>query len=429
MESAYEVDICIIGAGAAGLMSAIQASQALPQRSRVLLVDGAKKVGAKILVAGGGRCNVTHHRVSVEDYNGSSPEQIKKVLRAFPVAKTKAFFAELGVELKLEDTGKLFPTTDSARTVLDSLLNEVKDSGATLWNPWRAGDVESNEDATFIIHRESSSSQDSLPACVVAKRLLLATGGKALPRTGSDGFGYQLAMKLGHSITNRIFPALVPLKTADSDQFALKQLSGLSTNASLTVVEPSGKKVAAISGSSLCTHFGLSGPAPMNISRHLLNTWHDTTDARLLVNWLDDITFEQADKELLNLGNANPLSWLRTHLPERLARALCIAAGVEPSDPAHTLTKQSRRSLAGILTECDVHATGDRGYAQAEATAGGVPLDEIDIKAMQSKLHPHLYFAGEICDVDGRIGGFNFQWAWSSGYVAGSAIARSLLQT
>ena len=422
---ALHVDICVIGAGAAGLMAGIHAARTLDGAGSVLVVDGAKKVGAKILVAGGGRCNVTHHRVSVEDYRGSSPDQIKKVLRAYPVAKTRAFFADLGGELKQEETGKLFPTTDKARTVLDALLGALDTAGGTLWSGWRVGGVERTPTGFRELHNGAAVAPgDDRPTAVECSTLILATGGKALPKTGSDGFGYKIAQSLGHTITARVFPALVPIITDDSAAVRIHELSGLSTDAEVRVVLPSGKRVASETGSALCTHFGLSGPSPMNGARYLLDTWQDDNGARLRVNWRPGTTSEEADAQLLALGASTPLAWLRPRIPERLTRTLCATAGVEPGDPAHRLTKDARRALVGVLTDCDVEATGDRGYAQAEATAGGVPLDEVDVKTMASRLAPGGYIVGELCDVDGRIGGFNFQWAWSSGFVGGTAAAK-----
>lgn len=429
MRRVERVSVCVVGAGAAGLMTGITAAQAIDSSMPVAVVDGAKKVGAKILVAGGGRCNVTHHRVRVDDYCGSSADSIKRVLRAFPVARTKRFFAERGVELKQEDTGKLFPTTDSARTVLNALLTSLQHEGATLWNPWRCHSISRLPDNTFSVLTQQSEIESAFPHEIITERVVLSTGGKALPRTGSDGFGYELARSLGHSITERVFPALVPLKTSPEQPLSLHALSGLSTDATLHVCDPSGKRLASMTGSTLCTHFGLSGPAPMNVSRHILDAWHDHPDARVTVNWLKDMSFDEADRRLLELGGATPISLLRAYMPERLGRAICDSAGVEPNAPAHTLSRAARRLLAGQLTECDVNVSGDRGYAQAEATAGGVPLSELDVRTMESRITPGLFIAGELCDVDGRIGGFNFQWAWASGYVAGKAIAASLTDT
>jgi predicted Rossmann fold flavoprotein len=411
--------ITIIGAGAAGLMAAISAGRGLREAgrpARVVLLDGSKSVGVKILVAGGGRCNVTHHAVDEKQYAGSSRNTIRKVLRAFGVEDTVAFFEELGVTLKREDTGKLFPTTDKARTVLDALLGEVDRLGVELWNPWRVARID-RDGAGFVIHR--AHSEETLNA----DRLVLCTGGMALPRSGSDGAGYQFARALGHTITERVFPALVPLIVGPGSQW-LTELSGVSCRAALEVRSGTGKRLARFENDLLCTHFGLSGPGPMDASRYLAAARHGDRDAALFIGWIDE-PFETIDANLQSLGPRTPLSSIREHLPERLARALCERAGVDPATPGTHLTREARRALAHLLTATRVDVSGDRGFAHAEVTAGGVPLSEINPATMASRACEGLWLAGEILDVDGRIGGFNFQWAWASGWLAGRNAVRS----
>jgi len=410
MSGHAQPDLCIVGAGAAGLMATIWAARTHPQRSIVVL-DGARKVGAKILVAGGGRCNVTHDVVDADAYAGSSRNAIRKVLQRFGVAPTLAFFRELGVELKREETGKLFPTTDDAQTVLSALLRAAQTPHVQLAHPCRVEAI-SQRDGQFTLRGAWGA--------VTAAQVILATGGKSLPKSGSDGGGYALAQALGHTITPRLFPALVPL-TLPPDHF-LRTLSGLTTPATFTVHLANGKAVASFTDSTLCTHFGLSGPAVLDISRYWLDTQLDDPGAQLLVNWWPAKSTVQLDQELQALGAGSPLRLLRQALPERLARLLCEQAEVDPVAPAHQLTREQRKRLARLVTALPLPVTGHRGWNVAEVTAGGVPLSEIDLKTMQSRICPGLYFCGEICDVDGRIGGYNFQWAWASGFVAGSSL-------
>lgn len=410
----------IVGAGAAGLMTAARIGRALAgTRARVLLLDGAKKVGVKILVAGGGRCNVTHHAVDEKQYAGGSRNTIRKVLRQFDVGQTVAYFAELGVELKREETGKLFPVTDRAQTVLDALLGDVKRGGVELVHPWRVGAIEAEPDGGFTIRRQHA--EDS----IAASRVVLATGGMALPKSGSDGAGFALARRLGHSVTDRLFPALVPLVTGDRSRW-ITELSGISARATVEVRSSTGKRLALFENDMLCTHFGLSGPAVMDASRWLTDARDQDPGAALHIGWLAGESFDSVNASLLGLGPTRVLSWLRERLPDRLARAICSAHGVDPTLPGAQLGKEARRTLAHALVAMPVEITRDRGFAHAEATAGGVPLREIDPGTMQSRVHDKLWLVGEILDVDGRIGGFNFQWAWSSGAVAGLAIARDL---
>jgi hypothetical protein len=408
-------DIVIVGAGAAGLMTAIHAGRGLiGSGRRILLLDGASTIGVKILVAGGGRCNVTHHAVDELQYAGGSRNTIRKILRQFDVPETIAFFKDLGVDLKREDTGKLFPTTDSARTVLDALLREVRRVGAEIRNPWRVGAVQRSTDS-FIIAREGSGDT------IEAERLVLATGGMALPRSGSDGEGYALATGLGHTLTERRFPALVPLVAGEGSRW-LTELSGISARAAVEVRAASGKRLARYENDLLLTHFGLSGPAVMDASRWLTHARFTDPGANLRVAWLPHDTFDAVDQALLALGPRRVLAWLREHLPERLALALLQQSAVPDPATGATLTKDARRALVHALTEMPVEIARDRGFTHAEATAGGVTLSEVDPATMQSRLCPGLTLVGEILDVDGRIGGFNFQWAWATGAVGGKGL-------
>lgn len=424
-------DLAVVGAGAAGMMAAIAAgavARRAGSRLRIVLLDSARKPGAKILVAGGGRCNVTHHVVTEHDYNvgpGSSLNTVRNILRGFDVTRTVAFFAEIGVQLKREESGKLFPTTDDARTVLDALLRAVREAGCELLCPWRVESV--TRDGTGFVLRGPAGD-------VSAERVVIATGGKSLPRTGSDGHGWEMLRSLGHTVT-RTFPALVPL-VVDKGSTFITGLSGLSHVAEAQVWSGSGRRLAACTGSLLCTHFGLSGPAALDVSRHLAAARFQDPGATLHINWLPGRSFEQVDAALVG-ASARPQSVLRAMLdapafapamPERLARAVIESAGVDPAASAGTLKRDVRRALARALTAMAVPVTGDRGYLFAEVTAGGVPLSEIRPVTMESRPCPGLHLCGEVCDVDGRIGGFNFQWAWSSGWAAGQGAARGLTE-
>jgi hypothetical protein len=391
-------------------MAAIFAARSSSGR-RVLLLDGARVLGAKILVSGGGRCNVTHHHVDETAFSGSTAAAIRKVLRRFDVPRTVAFFRELGVELKREETGKLFPITDRARTVLDALLAAARGDGVVLRHPWRVAGI-GRDGGGFLL-------TDTAGETIRASRVVLATGGRSLPKTGSDGGGYALAQALGHTLTPRIFPGLVPLLVAEGH--FLRTLSGLSVPAALEIRSPSGRKQVERTGSVLCTHFGLSGPAVLDISRHLIDARMDEPAARLVVRWLPDCTAAGLDQALRALGNGTVGAFLCDRMPDRLAHALCAAAGVDPATRGHRLARASRRALAEAVAEMTVPVTGDRGFGFAEVTAGGVPLRELRLDTLRSRVCPGLTVCGEICDVDGRIGGFNFQWAWASGYVAGTS--------
>ena len=402
-----QADVTIIGAGAAGLMAGIWAKRTFPDQ-QVIILDGARKLGAKILVSGGGRCNVTHDVVTAEAYAGSSRNAIKKVLRRFDVPQTITFFRELGVDLKREETGKLFPTTDSARAVLDALLSGARQAGVTIHHPHRVEQVEKT-----AVSFQLSGAWGQLET----RRLILATGGQSLPKSGSDGHGYRLAQALGHQLTPHIFPALVPLTLPDGH--FIRELSGITLPAALELRSGSGKKLASFTDSTLCTHFGLSGPAVLDLSRHFLAAQLDDPASYVTINWLPALPAEQLDREFIALTNMSVGRFLRQHLPERLVLALCQTAGVDAATPGHQLARAGRKELVTAVTQLSLPITGHRGYNVAEVTAGGVPLAELHLDSMASRVCSGLYVCGEICDVDGRIGGYNFQWAWSSGYLAG----------
>ena len=405
-------DILVIGSGAAGLFAATWAGRRARGSGRqlaIVAVDGARKLGAKILVAGGGRCNVAHWQVSEADYAGSTPPAIRKLLKRFSVDDTVQFFRESGVEMKREDTGKLFPVTDSARTVLDALIREARAAGAALVHPARVTGVERDAEG-FRVATETGAIQ--------ARRIILCTGGKWLPKSGSDGGGFALATGLGHSLTAPIVPALVPLVLPQGHW--ITDLSGLTLPAEIILSAASGKRIVAFTGSTLCTHFGLSGPSVLDISRHWLVARDADQTVRLAMNWLPGRTPDNVEQLFLEPRGRGALAILRDQLPDRLARKLCELSGAPPQGD---IPRDARKKLVQLVTATPLEVVGDRGFTIAEATAGGVPLAEVRLETMESRICPGLHFAGEVLDVDGRIGGFNFQWAWASGFVAGSAAA------
>ena len=447
----FDVDVAVIGAGAAGLMTAIHAARAghasatlqssahadidsartntglnqPPSALRVVALDGAPRIGIKILVAGGGRCNVTHHAVREQDYAGSTPAAIRRVLTRFTVADCISFFKDLGVELKQEDTGKLFPTTDDAHTVLNALLQAARDSGVDIRWPMRVQTITPLPNGGF----EVAGAWGQLRARTVA----LCSGGKSLPKSGSDGLGLELARSLGHTVTQHVIPSLVPL-VADANHW-VRTLSGLTLEAEVRVVSGTGKHITSFTNSMLFTHFGLSGPAVLDISRHLMMERTRDPDASLQLCFLSHLkqnaksscSLDDADAWLLEAKAQTVLSRLREKLPERLAKTLLESAGIASDRTAKQIDRDRRRALAQLLCGAPVEIVGDRGFTHAEVTAGGVPLVELNLSTMESRKCPGLFLAGEVLDVDGRIGGFNFQWAWASGFVAGVSMATSLI--
>ncbi len=419
------VDLCVIGAGAAGLAAGIFAAEQNP-RLTIELLDGAKTIGAKILVSGGGRCNVTHDIVTPDDFFGTR-HLVRNVLAALPVQETVQWFASLGVELKREETGKLFPVTDKARTVLDALIARCRELGVVLRPDHRVSEIACRD-------RSAESTQNQPPHFLIrhqhgeisARRVIFATGGRSLPRTGSDGSGYELARRFGHRVTPTV-PALVALILDDSCFH--HGLSGLSHEVEIqTVVQ--GRSVDRRTGSLLWTHVGISGPVVMDASRFWCLARERGEAVEVYGNFLSGRTFEHAREWFLAQSAQHPrrslLKTLSTLVPDRLAEALCRQAGGDPQQASAQVPRTIRDRLLAGLTRFRFPVLRDRGWNFAEVTAGGIPLEEVNYRTMESKLVPGLYFIGEVLDCDGRIGGFNFQWAWATGRVAGRAVAASL---
>ena len=407
-------DIAVVGAGAAGLAAAIFIRRFNQDRS-VVLLDGAQRPGAKILVSGGSRCNVTNIVVTERDFWGGRPAIIRRVLRAFPVADTVAFFREIGIALHEEANGKFFPDSNRARDVLDALLRESDRTGVTLAPGHRVlGVNQSNGQFTVV------TSAGELRADAV----VLATGGKSLPKSGSDGAGYEMAKRLGHTIVPTT-PALAPLVLSEPSIHA--QLSGVSQDVELAVWADGGILVR-LAGALLWTHFGVSGPVAMNASRHWLRAKLEGQEAAISVNFCRGRQFESVDAELQRAAAASPKAMLRTAaaamLPASVADAMLRQLKIDGELALAHFPRAERRRLSRALVEWPLPVVDSRGYTFAEATAGGVELGEIDPATMASRVCPGLYCVGEILDVDGRIGGFNFQWAWSSAFVAARALAR-----
>jgi predicted Rossmann fold flavoprotein len=261
-----------------------------------------------------------------------------------------------------------------------------------------------------------------------AKRVVLATGGKSLPKTGSDGHGYDIARSLGHTISDQVFPALVPLTLPKGHW--LTSLSGLTVQATIELRSGTGKRLRAFTNSTLLAHFGISGPGVLDMSRYWTDERGRDAGAHCVMNWMPGRELEQVDAALVAASKSAKHAvarWIVDQgLPERLARAVCEQARIDAGSPVHGLTREARRGLATLLTQTPLPITGDRGWLFAEVTAGGVPLSEVRLETMESRVCPGLFLCGELLNVDGRIGGFNFQWAWASGFVAGCGAARGL---
>jgi len=424
-----DADIVIVGAGAAGLAAAIFAAQTCSE-SRIVLLDTARQIGAKILVSGGGRCNVTHKAVTPGDFHGSR-RFIARVLDRFDQQETVRWFESMGVMLKQEPTGKLFPVGDHARTVLLALLDRCDQLKIQILTNHRVEDIIRAKVGFHVRHSKGR---------MITRRVIMATGGRSLPKTGSDGHGWSIAQKLGHSVSETD-QALVPLVLTGT--FFHNDLSGIAYDVTLTTMVD-GKKVDRRSGSLLWTHFGISGPVVLDASRQWINAHRQGCQIVMVLSSLPGETFEQVDQWLSQSagrdGDKTVATILSSRLPHRVAKALCEQVDrLQSSESApegldtvvgqlgrttlSQLRREQRRTLTRVLTELALPVERARGWNYAEVTSGGIPLQEVNPHSMASRKVPGLYFIGEMLDCDGRIGGFNFQWAWTTGYIAGCAAA------
>lgn len=417
------IDVAVVGAGAAGLATAIFVKRLVPG-CRVVVLDGSKKPGAKILVSGGVRCNVTNVAVDERDFWGGRRTIVRRVLRALPVPETIAFFEEIGVRLRQEEHGKLFPDTNRSRDVLNALLAELERVGCEL----RAG-----ARVTGVVRQPHGFRLQTLAGDVDASLVVLATGGKSLPKTGSDGAGYAFATSLGHTLVHTT-PGLTPLvlaTPADGDRAIHKDLSGVSQEVELSIWVD-GSVALRLTGSLLFTHFGISGPVVLDASRHWLRARHEGRPVHVTLGFCPGQRFEHVDARLTALAAERPRASIATVLsgfvPASLALTLLERLQLDGALAMADFPRADRRRLAHALTEWPLDVVDSRGYNYAEVTAGGIALDEIDPTTMASRKCPGLFLVGEILDVDGRIGGFNFQWAWSGARACATGIERRLGQ-
>ena len=391
--------VVVVGAGAAGTMAAIFAAE---HGAVVTLLESTKDGGRKILISGGGRCNVLPSQLNPSQYfTASSRNSLKKILLSWPLAEQKRFFQdELRLPLALEaESGKLFPQSNKARDVRDKLVERAKHAGVRMRHNMRVTDLVPNGDGTWRIIVE-----DGAP--LEADRVIVATGGLSVPATGSDGTGLRIMKKLGHTVHD-LYPALTPLvcnppKHAD--------LAGISLE--VTLRAPS----LETSGGFLFTHRGYSGPSVLNIS-HVAIIGREP----IHVQW----TPRDANgwDELFRHTTSTVGALVRRELPARLADMLMAEARVDPETRTAQLKKDDRQRMVNVLANYPLPYTGDEGYKKAEVTGGGVALNEVDPRTLESRVHAGLYLCGEILDAFGPIGGYNFAWGWATGRAAGIGAA------
>jgi predicted Rossmann fold flavoprotein len=402
--------VAVIGAGAAGTMAAIFAAAAAAD---TILLERTRDGGRKILISGGGRCNVLPARVDESRFvTDSSPNTLRKIVRAWPLHEQIAFFeGELGIPLVEEtESVKLFPASHRARDVRDGLLAHAARRGVAVHTDITVTGFAPEGDG-WRIDRLGGE-----PLSVDA--LIVATGGLSVPNTGSDGLGLRVLERLGHAI-HPTYAALTPL-IADPAPFG--HLSGVSLPVTLTA--RSDARSATATGGFLFTHHGYSGPSVLNVSHVVVRARAESRPAQVTVRWTA-VSDEAVEAALRPQGTRTLLGALRTMVPDRLASLLLEQIGVDAGRSLAELPRDDRRRVIEVLVRGTLPWTGDEGYKKAEVTGGGVSLAEVDPRTLESRRQPGLYLCGEVLDAFGPIGGYNFLWAWATGRAAGLGAARA----
>ncbi len=404
-------DVVIVGAGAAGTMAAIFAARA---GARVTLLERTRDGGRKILISGGGRCNVLPSRVDEARFvTDSSPNVLRRIIRSWPLAEQIRFFEQdLGIPLEHEEVSlKLFPASHKARDVRDGLLSAAIAAGVEFVPEVSVRDVVPMAGRWLVLCDDDRE--------FGADAVVIATGGLSVPATGSDGRGLALLRKLGHTI-HATYAALTPI-TVEPNAFT--ELAGISL--AVTLSAKVGDESAQATGGFLFTHRGYSGPSVLNVSHVAVRsrTIH-AQRATIAVRWTphDDAAWQV---RLAPHGVRTVSGAVRAELPERLAGVLIERANVDPLRVLSELRRDERLRLIDTLVRGELPWAGDEGYKKAEVTGGGVSLAEIDHRTMESRKHPGLFLCGEVLDAFGPIGGYNFLWAWCTGRAAGVAAARA----
>ncbi len=408
--------IIVAGAGPAGMMAAIKAAE---NGAQVVLLEKMSRPGKKMLITGKGRCNITNvaeKQELIRNIPGNG-KFLYSCLKAYDNEDVQLFFQTLGVPTKVERGGRVFPISDKAADVVEAMVLYLQELGVELVLDARVEEILTQADEAGVLHATGFRLSDGRE--YKGDAAILATGGASYPGTGSTGDGCRLAQRLGHHIV-KLLPSLVPLETEDD---WVKELQGLSLKNVKATLLSDGEKVSDMFGEMLFTHFGISGPIVLSLSRQTAQLLAQGHFVEMELDLKPALTPEQLDARLLRdfqkYLNKEIKNGMKDLLPGRLIEPVLDAAYLKPDTPVNTITREQRHKLAEVLKALPMIISGTRPIAEAIVTAGGIDTKEINPKTMESKLVKGLYFAGETTDVDGYTGGFNLQAAFSMGAAAG----------
>ncbi|MDD5529958.1 MAG: NAD(P)/FAD-dependent oxidoreductase [bacterium] len=424
-----QYETIIIGGGASGLIAGISAARHGKNPKNILIIEKNPTLGRKITVTGNGRCNLTNTNITLDKYYGENTKCLNNIFGRFSHKDTVEFFESIGIILKTEDKGRVFPITNQAITVLDLLLEEITHFKINIKTTERVNEIiptnqtdqigipnrplEADSRVSYQKDWKVITSKDTYRS----KYIILTTGGKSYPQLGSSGEGLEFARKLGHRIVEPK-PALVPIELSGN---WFHKLQGVKSDVELTLTSKN-KVIAMEKGELLFTHYGISGPIVMDMSR-LITDSLPKPETKVFINFFPDFTVDKLTQFFISRGQAYPqktfLNSLFGVLPKKLCYVLMRELGVTEDKHIHQLSKKELCAIADRLIHWYIDIKQTRPFAESMVTAGGIAMDEVNSRTMESLKVKGLYFAGEILDIDGVSGGYNLQFAWSTGYIAG----------
>lgn len=418
--------VIIIGGGPAGMMSAITSAE---MGNDVTILEKMESVGKKLLITGKGRCNITND-ADIEEFYSNIPENSKFLYSSFNKYNNRdivQFLNTYGVKTKVERGKRVFPSSDKARDVLEALMNKIKEVGVKIKYNFRVEKITTKDN--MITGIEGTDVNTNKKEVIKADKVILATGGKSYPVTGSTGEGHEMARKLGHAVTN-LRPSLVPLTCEERTSKEICQnLQGLSLRNVSIKIKNEEKTIYEDFGEMLFTHYGLSGPIILSASAILVrykNIYNllKENKIKISIDLKPSLTEKQLDSRILRdfegVKNKQYKNSLEKLLPKKMINPIIKLSGINPEKKVNEIKKEERKNLVHLMKNVELKINGFRPIEEAIITSGGIDIKEIDPKTMESKIIKGLFFAGEIIDVDAYTGGFNLQIAWSTGYTAGA---------
>ena len=404
-----KTEIAVIGGGASGLMAAITAKKS---GKEVIILERKDRILKKVLITGNGRCNITNVNANISNYFGKNISSVENILNRFTPHDTMDFFNELGIVCNEENRGKVYPLSGQASSVVDALRFEAEKLGIKIETEFYVRKIE-KDGFKFRIYSEDRKK-------IEAGRVILAAGGQSYPELGSNGSGFELAKELGHSVT-KLSPSIVQLKT---EKYQVKGLQGIKTDVAVTAYGDN-KKICTYDGELLFTDYGISGNVVFNISFVMPLYKNVEFEIDFMEKFDYNELYEMLKERKRILSHLTMENYFNGMINKKLGQFLSKVSGIEKlSKPVKDLNDSDIRKLCTVLKKYRVKILETTGFKNAQVTAGGVLLDEVNTETLESKIVKGLYFSGEVLDVYGECGGFNLQWAWASGHIAGENAAK-----